>query len=171
MKLPADIQARLDTLRQALPGVAAFAVVDGAQFELTTGERLRTAPGLHPVFFRTPEQKVFFAGPWLVEPTLVPLDHARALHDCPALEQQAPVLSWIVSALDLPTLLDALRERLNVELADGRVALLRYWDPRVLFPAVATMSQAQRDDFLAPVVEWLAMVNGRRAWLEGAAHA
>ena len=55
--------------------------------------------------------------------------------------------------------------RLDLRLPDGREALLRFWDPRVLVGLMQVLDEAQRLDFFAHIEEWHLLQDGRRAWI------
>ncbi len=55
--------------------------------------------------------------------------------------------------------------RLNTRLPDGRTALLRFWDPRVLVSLAQLLDEVQRVEFFAHIEEWHLLDNGKRAWI------
>jgi hypothetical protein len=167
IRLPLDVQSRLATLRVRHRQVRAYALVDGAQYELSTGQRMWPSSSTHALFLGTPESAILYAGPWLVE-TEAPLDeHMAPLTAAPELETSAPVLTWLLASMPLRQLVLSLQERMNARLPDGRLALLRYWDPRILVSLLKAMTPTQRAHLLSPALEWQVISNGRRVAIEG----
>ncbi|SOE48867.1 hypothetical protein ODI_R1694 [Orrella dioscoreae] len=70
-------------------------------------------------------------------------------------------LIWLISAYPLSDLADALRERLNVRLPSGKLALLRHYDARVSGAILGLLSERQRAEFFAPVHGWLTQCTGK----------
>lgn len=161
-----DVQTRLIQLQEQRPELRLFGLVDGLQFEQNQGERLREAYGRRGLFAGTPDAPLIHAGPWLFDMALAG-DLLPVLEE---LEQQVPGVSWLIAAQDLDGLAMLLQLRLDMKLPDGRLALLRFWDPRVLAGVTQIFSAAQREEFFAHIDEWHLLHEGRRVWI-GRHHA
>ncbi len=70
-------------------------------------------------------------------------------------------VSWLVSAYSFGALASELCERLNVRLPDGRVALLRFYDARVMPHMASLFELTQRVQFFSPTYNWLVETNGQ----------
>ncbi|SPK71036.1 conserved protein of unknown function [Cupriavidus taiwanensis] len=55
--------------------------------------------------------------------------------------------------------------RLDIKLPDGRTALLRFWDPRVLAALFQLMAGGQRTEFFRHIHEWHLLDKGIRFWI------
>ena len=78
------------------------------------------------------------------------------------LEAIAPAVSWIIGPQDLQGLAQLLRLCMQMGLPDGRTALLRFWDPRVLAAAARDLKAAQRHTLFGHLFEWHLLLDGRR---------
>lgn len=119
------------------------------------------------MFSGTPDAGLSHAGPWLVDVEQVG-DAVAA--DLATLEQQAPAITWLMAVQDLFGLAQLLQLNLDAQLPDGRKALLRYWDPRVLVNLAEVLKPEQRAAFFAHIHEWHLLHNQRRVWI-GRHHA
>jgi hypothetical protein len=70
-------------------------------------------------------------------------------------------VSWLVSAYSFAALAGELRERLDVRLPDGRVALLRFYDARVMPDIAKLFKLTQRVQFFSSTYDWLVETNGQ----------
>lgn len=161
-----DVQERLARLHESMPELRLYALVDGLQFEQKQGERLSDAYGRRGLFAGTPDAPLIHAGPWLMDAELV----SELLPVLGELEQQAPAVTWLIAPQDLDGLAMLLQLRLDMRLPDGRTALLRFWDPRVLAGITEIMTEDQRAEFFAHIHEWHLLHNGKRVWI-GRHHA
>ncbi|WP_186214799.1 DUF4123 domain-containing protein [Burkholderia gladioli] len=109
------------------------------------------------LFDRTPDASLADAGPWLVDLDATTATMQRALR---GLADSADGISWLISAYPLPSLADELRERLDVRMPDGRTALLRFYDARIISGIASMLSFTQRAEFFVPAFDWLAEING-----------
>ncbi len=167
MKVPIDVVARLAQLHQSMSSLRLYALVDGAQYRAHLGEPLTARQGFYPLFANTPDAALAHAGPWLVDTEQA----SEALIDAlAALEQAASAVTWLIAPQDLGGLAQLLQLKLDIELPDGRTALLRFWDPRVLVDLIEILDPGQREVFFAHIHEWHLLHNGQRAWL-GRQHA
>lgn len=162
-----DLAERLAQLRLRYPTLRLYGLVDGMQYEIHRGERLEAKPGLVSLFHGTPDGALAYAGPWLVDVEEVG-DGLTA--DLARLEREAPSVTWLIAEADLSGLAQLLRLHLDARLSDGRVALVRFWDPRVLASLVDVLDVHQRETFFAHIHEWHLLHNGQRAHI-GRAHA
>lgn len=146
----------LERVRRTNPFAHLFALVDGLQHEAAFGQVLTAEQGV-ALFLGTPDEPLAHAGPWLID--------AQAQHDlCSALadaELLAPVCSWLITAVPFPGLVQLLQNKLDMRLPDGKVALIRYHDPRVLRRLALTLRPDQRETFFEHIDEWHFMVDGQ----------
>ncbi|CZY64987.1 MULTISPECIES: DUF4123 domain-containing protein [Enterobacter] len=138
--------------------VTLLALVDGLQYERYFGEELSVQqPAAIPLFDTCPDSRIAFAGPWIIEMNSV-MDFREKL--C-GLEAALPSVSWMVSSSTLTELVAHFRKYMNVELPDGRAALLRFQDPRVQVRLGATLDDLQHRDLTGLLQEWLTTVDGK----------
>jgi len=157
-----DVVKRLTQLRTALPSLRLYALVDGIQYENQRGERLEDRPGFVSLFRGTPDGPLAHAGPWLVDVEDVGDTLAS---DLASLEREALAVSWLISEADLVGLAQLLQLHLDVRLPDGSVALLRFWDPRVLASLANVLDPQQRSTLFAYIQEWHLLHDGQRAFI------
>jgi len=162
-----DVVERLADLQTAFPALRLYALVDGIQYENHRGERLDYSTGFTSLFHGTPDGPLAHAGPWLVD--IEEAGDATA-KDLAALEREAPSVTWLITEADLHGLAQLLRLRLDVRMPDGRIALLRFWDPRVLVGLVNVLDSKQRETFFAHIHEWHLLRDGQRVHI-GRKHA
>lgn len=165
--LPPDIQQRYTLLKSSRAELALHVLVDGLQYEQCRGEALAPDTGTIALFDGTGDAPLAHAGPWLVAVEQASPASVAAMAE---LEQASPAVSWLISTQPLEALAQHLRERIDVRAPDGRTALLRYWDTRVMVGLSELMSPAQRQDFFIGIEEWHLLDNGRRRWI-GRHHA
>lgn len=157
-----DVQSRLEQLRDTVPALRLYALVDGVQYQSQLCKRLHPSSGLFPLFARTPDAALSHAGPWLVDTDIA--DEAT-ISELPTLERNAPSLTWLIAPQDLEGLGQLLQLRMDVILPDGRKALLRFWDPRVLVNLARTLDASQREALFGHIHEWHLLHEGRRVWI------
>lgn len=85
------------------------------------------------------------------------------LEDLAALEQETPSLTWLFAVQDLGGLAQLLQLHLETRLPDGRTALLRFWDPRVLVKLAQIFDPVQREAMFGHIHEWHLLLDARRA--------
>lgn len=147
----AKIIERFKALQQTEETLGLYALVDGYQFERHTGQRLRYQRGANrPILMGTADAPLAHAGPWLIDVAQVP-DQIAQLE---TLEETLPSVSWLITSVDLEGLSQLLQLKLHAELPDGRKAMLRFYDPRVLGNLFHTMNHDQRGEFFRFIVEW-----------------
>jgi hypothetical protein len=154
-----DVQLRWRKLQNTSPELGLYALVDGVQYQSHLCKRLRAGSGLFPLFAGTPDAALAHAGPWLIDARLV--DEAFIV-ELAALERDAPALIWLIAQQDLVGLGQLLQLRLDVKLSDGRTALLRFWDPRVLINLARTPDGQQREELFGHIHEWHLLHDGKR---------
>ena len=162
MTAPMHLVTRLAQLHQSQPALRLYALVDGAQYSAQLGKPLTVHAGLYPLFAGTPDAALAHAGPWLVD---VELADSALIAVLAALELAAPAVTWLIAQQDLDGLAQLLQLLLDAELPDGRTALLRFWDPRVLFNLAELLDPSQRETFFAHIHEWHLMHKGQQTWI------
>lgn len=161
------ILERLEELRASNSALQLFTLIDGAQFAAHRGTPIQSQTGFSSLFAGTQDGALESAGPWLVD-----IEHVSSdvLMEFAALEQAAPAVSWLITVQDLTGLTQLLQLQLDVELPDGRQALLRFWDPRVLFHLAEILDGEQRESFFGHINEWHFRHNDQHLWV-GRQHA
>ena len=154
-----DVADRLAHLRMRNPALRLFGLVDGLQYETLRGERLDHRHGFASLFHGTPDAALAHAGPWLVDAEAAG-DAVTA--DLARLERELPSVTWLISEADLYGLTQVLQRQLDARLPDGRIALVRFWDPRVLAGLATVLTPKQRETFFAHIYEWHLLHNGER---------
>ncbi|WP_029444676.1 DUF4123 domain-containing protein, partial [Burkholderia pseudomallei] len=154
MMTPPNIKAHFEMRRQQITLPARlFAVVDALLFaEASDAPPLRRANYSIALFDRTPDASLADHGPWLIDYALAPGPIRRVLAELAA----GPVgMSWLISAYSFERLAAELREHLDVRLPDGRTALFRFYDARIMPDIARVMSDAQRSQFFVATYDWL----------------
>ncbi|MBC8720618.1 DUF4123 domain-containing protein [Paraburkholderia sp. 31.1] len=136
-----------------------LALVDGIQYQQHTGQQLtpendRTVS----LFAGTNDMALAHAGPWLFDPKTTP-DHLANLRE---LEQARPGVIWLITSESLERQAAKLRPHLNTRIPDGRSALLRFWDPRVLHALNAVCHGKSERDLFRAAEAWHYLNEGRR---------
>lgn len=162
-----DVMERLTLLRQEITSLRLYALVDGAQYETRRDERIKRQPGFYSLFEGTQDSDLAHAGPWLVDTEFV--DDAF-IADLAQLELETGAVSWLIAPQSIEGLGQLLQLNLDTKMPDGRTALLRFWDPRVLASLAEVLSTEQRQTFFGHVHEWHLLYKGKRAWI-GRPHA
>ncbi|CAN7621240.1 DUF4123 domain-containing protein [Pseudoduganella sp. LjRoot289] len=162
MSASIDVVERLAQLHQSMPALRLYALVDGAQYRSQLGETLAGQDGFHSLFAGTPDAALAHAGPWLIDAERV---GGKLVDTLAVLEQAAPAVTWLIAPQDLAGLAQLLQLKLDTELPDGRTALLRFWDPRVLFNLAELLEPGQRVTFFAHIHEWHLLHKGQRTWI------
>ncbi|MCU6502293.1 DUF4123 domain-containing protein [Rugamonas sp. A1-17] len=167
MSAPPDVVTRLEQLQQSIGPLRLYALVEGAQYRTHFGEPCLTRVGFRSLFADTQDEALGHAGPWLIDAEQVGAEMVEALV---ALEHAAPAVSWLIAPQTLEGLAQLLQLNLDTELPDGRSALLRFWDPRVLVSLAEVLEPAQSETFFAHIHEWHLLHKGQRVWI-GRRHA
>lgn len=159
MALPTIDDLLAQRQQQASIPVRLFALFDALMYtradDAAALERSTSAVAL---FDGTPDASLADAGPWLVDVKLSPPGMQRTLR---TLAAGAGGMSWLISAYGLPSLAHHLRERLDVRMPDGRTALLRFYDARLVGGIAGLLSFSQRAEFFVPTFEWIVEMQGR----------
>lgn len=157
-----DVVNRLARLRLAIGALRLYALVDGAQYQAKRGERLHTQAGSCALFSGTVDAGLAHAGPWLIDTEQAGEPFTA---DLATLEKQAPAVTWLIAVQDLTGLAQLLQLHLDTRLPDGRAALLRFWDPRVLVNLSELLGDEQRNTFFGHIHEWHLLHNQQRVWI------
>ncbi|KWC46625.1 DUF4123 domain-containing protein [Burkholderia ubonensis] len=136
-----------------------YALVDGLLYaDAADASPLQRSQSAVALFDGTPDASLADAGPWLI-------DYERAAG---AIRQTLSIMasdstgvSWLISAYPIESLADELRNRLDVRLPDGRTALLRFYDARIMADMASLMEFTQRMQFFVATFDWLVEVNGK----------
>ncbi|MCC8402938.1 DUF4123 domain-containing protein [Paraburkholderia sp. MMS20-SJTN17] len=136
-----------------------LALVDGIQYQQHTGQQLtpendRTVS----LFAGTNDVALAHAGPWLVDPKTA-RDHLADLRE---LEQARPGVIWLISSESLERQAAKLRPHLTVRIPEGRSAVLRFWDPRVLHALNAVCHGRSERELFRAADAWHYLNEGRR---------
>ncbi|MES2740153.1 MAG: DUF4123 domain-containing protein [Pseudomonadota bacterium] len=163
-----DVQRRHALLQESRRDLRLYALVDGVQYTQQVGANLTPLGGQRRALFDgTPDAPLAHAGPWLID---VQQAAAESVDELVALEQTAPAVTWLIAPLALERLAQLLTARLETRLPDGRTALIRFWDARVLANLAQVLDEPQREAFFADIHEWHLMHRGQRTWI-GRHHA
>ncbi|AIP39972.1 hypothetical protein BFR06_11430 [Burkholderia pseudomallei] len=160
MMTPPNIEAHFEMRRQQITLPARlFAVIDALLFaEASDAPALRRANYSIALFDRTPDASLADHGPWLIDYAIAPGPIRRVLAELAA----GPIgMSWLISAYPFDRLAAELREHLDVRLPDGRTALFRFYDARIMPDIARVMSDAQRSQFFVATYDWLVEIDGR----------
>lgn len=157
-----DVMERLELLRQDTDVLRLYALVDGAQYQSRRGERIVPKQGFYSLFQGTQDAPLAHAGPWLVDTEY--LDR-RFLVGLAELEHETPAVSWLIATQNLDGVAQLLQLNLDMKMPDGRMALLRFWDPRVLVSLAEILSIDQRQIFFGHFHEWHLLHKGKRVWI------
>ncbi len=162
MSAPPDVVTRLKQLQRGISPLRLYALVEGAQYRAHFGEPCVPRAGFRSLFAGTQDAALAHAGPWLIDAEQVGAEFVEALA---ALERAAPAVSWLIAPQTLEGLAQLLQLNLDIELPDGRSALLRFWDPRVMVSLAEVLDPAQRETFFAHIHEWHLLHKGQRVWI------
>ncbi len=147
---------QLHALQTENPLIQMHALVDGLVFRQVHGEPLTVRPGCVALFDETPDVALATAGPWLLDAR----DHAPVCDALHSYEATHPLVSWLMTDVPFAGLVQLLRLKLDVRLPDGTMALLRFYDPRVLYSLAETLTDRQREEFFGHIDRWCFMHKG-----------
>jgi len=156
------VVTRFAQLQRDMDALKLYALVDGVQYRAYLGEPFTACEGFRSLFSGTIYEALAHAGPWLID--IEQVDSAL-VDTLAAMEQTVPAVSWLIAAQTLEGLSQLLRLNLDTELPDGRTALLRFWDPRVLVNLAEVLEATQRGAFFAHIQEWHLLRMGQRVWI------
>ncbi|KVT58002.1 DUF4123 domain-containing protein [Burkholderia ubonensis] len=136
-----------------------YALVDGLLYaDAADASPLQRSQSAVALFDGTPDASLADAGPWLI-------DYERAAgtirQTLSIMASGSTGVSWLISAYPIESLADELRNRLDVRLPDGRTALLRFYDARIMAGMASLMEFTQRLQFFVATFDWLVEVNGK----------
>jgi hypothetical protein len=136
-----------------------FALVDALLYENVSGApALKRSESHVALFDDTPDAPLADAGPWLIDV----LDSFTGTRRALATLAAGPLgVSYLISAYSHHDLAQELRERLNAKMPDGRTALLRFYDARIIGDIAAMLSFTQRIEFFVPTYDWFVAINGQ----------
>lgn len=157
-----DVSERFALLRQEMDVLRLYALVDGAQYQIKRDERISRRRGCISLFEGTQDAALAHAGPWLVDTEFVDM---AFVSDLGVLEREAAAVSWIITPQNFEGVAQLLQLNLETKTPDGRCALLRFWDPRVLVSLAEILSVDQRQDFFGHFHEWHLLHKGNRVWI------
>ncbi|KVD72784.1 hypothetical protein WI89_13740 [Burkholderia ubonensis] len=144
--------------RASLP-LRLFALADGLLYsELSGSAPVRSGDSAVALLDGTPDASLADAGPWFFDYELADSTTRNVLT---SLAQGEYGVNWIISAYQPRLLAGELRERLDAILPDGRTAMLRYYDARVMRHFVSALSSAERTMFFSPTFDWLIEIDGQ----------
>ena len=136
-----------------------YALVDGLLYaDAADSSSLQRSQSAAALFDSTPDASLADAGPWLVDYERASGNTRRTLS---AMAGSSTGVSWLISAYPIESLADELRHRLDIRLPDGRTALLRFYDARIMADVASLMEFTQRMQFFVPTFNWLIEVNGK----------
>lgn len=143
--------------RQARASLPArlYALVDALLFG--RGEPVERPAATIALFDGTPDASLADAGPWLIDFVEASDDVQQRLF---SMGHEAEGVSWLISAYPFLGLADELRSRLNARMPDGRTALLRFYDARLVADIANLLSFSQRAEFFVSTFDWLVQING-----------
>lgn len=139
------------------PDCSLFALVDGLQYERHFGDEIQYEQGVAEPFLNSwPDARLAFAGPWLFR-----LNNSVSHRDkLKQLAEAVPSVSWIISSESLESLIDHFKVFLNLQLPDGRCALFRFYDPRVLAEIEFLLDETHYEHLVNRTKEWVFWVSG-----------
>lgn len=132
-----------------------YALVDALLYG--RGETVERPAATIGLFDGTPDASLADAGPWLIDFADASSAVQQSLFTMGA---GADGVSWLISAYPFPALAEELAGRLNARMPDGRTALLRFYDARLMNEIARLFSFSQRTEFFVPTFDWLTQING-----------
>jgi len=142
---------------QASLPVRLYALIDALLYaRAANASALERSTAAIALFDGTADASLAEAGPWLIDFNLASIDVQFTLL---ALAAGAEGVSWLISAYPFRSLAHELRERFDVQMPDGRKALLRFYDARIMGDIAGLLSFSQRAEFFVPTFDWLVQIN------------
>lgn len=143
---------------QASLPVRLYGLVDALLYERASGSApLERSMSTIALFDGTADASLADAGPWLIDFGQASQAVRQSLFNLGASSEGT---SWLISAYPFAALADELRERLNARMPDGRTALLRFYDARLIGDIARLLSLSQRIQFFVPTFDWLVQIDG-----------
>ncbi|TDQ24489.1 uncharacterized protein DUF4123 [Raoultella sp. BIGb0149] len=146
-----SIVERLKTIQSESDKRKIYVLVDGAQYDRFCTIELFKCNGVMPLFDNVDDRDIAFAGPWLLSFENVDDDLFCMLNE---LELKYPSISWLLSSLSFDDLFIHLKKNLEVIMPNNKIALLRYYDPRILVFLPEILTSKQLKVFLSSVITW-----------------
>ncbi len=139
------------------PDCSLFALVDGLQYERYFGAEIQIEQGVAEPFLNSwPDSRLAFAGPWLFRLNT----SVRHRDNLKKLAEALPAVSWIISSESIENLIFHFKPFLNLQLPDGRSALFRFYDPRVLAEIEFLLDETHYEQLVNRTKEWVFLVDG-----------
>ena len=143
---------------QASLPVRLYGLVDALLYERASGSApLERSTSTIALFDGTADASLADAGPWLIDFGQASQAVRQSLFNLGANSEGT---SWLISAYPFDALVDELRGRLNARMPDGRIALLRFYDARLIGDIARLLSLTQRIQFFVPTFDWLVQIDG-----------
>jgi hypothetical protein len=160
---PISVTERLRSHAERFNGdLRALALVDGVQYPQHTGRSLETIEGVtKSLFASTKETSLAHAGPWLIDP----FKAQDSVADLSELELARPGVIWLISWREVGEQAIRLRPHLNTLLPNGRAALMRFWDPRVIHALNEAYQRADERELFRTAFEWQYRYDGKRLYI------
>lgn len=138
--------------------VRLYALIDALLYtRVPNAAPLERSAATTALFDGTPDASLADAGPWLIDIAQASIAMRRTLSELAA---GADGVSWLISAYPFRSLAQELRERLDVRMPNGRTALLRFYDARLIGDIARLLSFSQRAEFFVSTFDWLIEING-----------
>lgn len=109
------------------------------------------------LFERQPEARHASLGPWLLHVEAQP--SLRGVLQ--TLEHVPGAVTLLAADVEMDALFLHLESRLDLRLADGSLAMLRFWDGRAIHRLWQVLTDSQRHALMGPVSHWSFRINGR----------
>jgi len=157
MDISLDVERLLGMLRPGQAGQQLYRVVDpldAPERRLTTQQLSECGVLANPFLALAPTKQLYLQREELDDALLrdaVTAEIARL--DEPS-GGARPFCGWILSEYALPTVVGYLQRKLTLVSPEGKAALFRFHDPRVLQRLTAILTQAQLSRLLGPVNSW-----------------
>lgn len=136
-----------------------LALVDGLQYQQHTGQQLAPEDDLvASLFAGTKDIALAHAGPWLIDPKAA----RDRLADLGEVEQARPGVVWLITSESVERQAEKLRPHLNIRFPNGRSAIVRFWDPRVIHTLNETYQSRARRELFRTAYEWQYINEGQR---------
>jgi hypothetical protein len=157
--IPGSVNEQLRQYRKRYYSGHVLVLVDGLQYEQQTGRQLAPEDDMVvSLFAGTKDIALAHAGPWLIDPKTA----RDRVVDLGELEQARPGVIWLISSDSLERQAEKLRPHLNTRLPNGRSALLRFWDPRVLHALNAVCQDKTARALFGTAEAWQYLNEGQR---------
>lgn len=142
---------------QASLRVRLYGLVDALLYARASGSPpLERSTSTIALFDGTPDAALADAGPWLIDFDQASHAVRQSLFNMGAAPEG---VSWLISAYPFEGLAHELRGHLDARMPDGRTALLRFYDARLIGDIAALFSLPQRMQFFVSMFDWLIQIN------------